>query len=32
MLEENLVQYDKVCYSIQQNEYEPRDDNYYCFI
>ena len=29
MLEENFLStYDKVCYSIQQNEYEPRDDNY----
>ena len=30
MLEENfkVATYDKVCYSIQQNEYEPRDDNY----
>ena len=30
MLEENfkVATYDKVCYSIQKNEYEPRDDNY----
>jgi len=30
MLEENfkVATYGKVCYSIQKNEYEPRDDNY----
>jgi len=30
MLEENfkVATYDKVCYSIKENEYEPRDDNY----
>ena len=30
MLEENfnVKTYDKVCYSVQNNEYKPKDDNY----